>query len=58
MAHATRPGLDVLVNRLPAAQIEIANAKVGVMGERQSLYESRKKALFDVVEDARHDSSC
>ena len=43
-----------LVELLPAAQVEVADAEVGAVGELQGLPQGRQERLLDVVEDAGH----
>ncbi|OYV91914.1 MAG: hypothetical protein B7Z73_05245, partial [Planctomycetia bacterium 21-64-5] len=52
--RTTGPAFDQLVDLLPAAKIEIANTKVGPIGDCQSLAQRRQELLVDIVEDARH----
>jgi len=57
IALAPGPALDKAVELLPAAQIEVADAKVRVVGHLQGLLQGRKKVLFNVVENPRHGES-
>src|SRR5205807_7033777 len=54
---AAGPGIDVLVELLPAAQIEIANAEIGALRDLERLAQGRQQALLDIVEDTRHIAS-
>jgi hypothetical protein len=49
-----RPCLDVRVDLLPAAQVEIADAKIGTRGDFESLLQRGKKLLLDVIEYSWH----
>ena len=53
MAVATRPVLDLRINRFPAPKIEVADAEVGALRDIQRLAQSRKKFEFNVVNFAR-----
>ena len=56
-ALAARPLLDKTVNRLPAAQIEVADAEVSALRDEKRLLQGGKQIGFDVVEDSRHGCS-
>jgi hypothetical protein len=56
-ALAARPLVNQRINRLPAAQIEIANAEVRAVGEFKGLPQGGQQLLRDVIEDARHGCS-
>ena len=48
------PVVDEAVDLAPAAQVEVADAEIGPLGDLEGLGEGREKAGFDVVEDAGH----
>ena len=54
LAGATLPAFNVRIERLPAAQVEIANAEVRAIGELERLIERRQQRLINVVKDSRH----
>ena len=51
---AARPLFDQGVDRFPAAQIEIADAEVGALGDLERVPERWQEVGGDVVKDARH----
>jgi hypothetical protein len=51
---AAGPALDELVNLLPAAEVEVADAEIGAIGQGERLAQGREQGLVDVVKDARH----
>src|SRR5262245_18765060 len=55
MPIAPLPSLDKLVHLSPAAQVEIADAEVCALCERERFAECRQQRSVDVVEDAGHD---
>jgi len=55
--RAACPFLNVSINRLPATQVEIADAKVGPRGNEKGLLQCREQISFDVVENSRHGCS-
>jgi hypothetical protein len=55
--RATRPLVNTTVNLFPAAKIEIADAKVGVVRNKKRLLQRREQFSFDIIEDSRHGCS-
>ena len=51
---AARPLLDQGVDRFPAAQIEVADAEIGALGDFERVPQGWQKIGGDVVEDAGH----
>ena len=54
MARYVRPAFDRLVDLLPAAEVEVADAKVCPVGKRQRVAQRGEQRLVDIVEDAGH----
>jgi hypothetical protein len=54
MAVAAGPALHEVIETFPAAQVEVADAEVCVVGHLQCLLQCREEFLLDVVEDAGH----
>src|SRR5712692_1964882 len=55
-AGSAGPTLDKGIERLPAAQVEIADTEVRTVGQLENLLQLRQEGLLDVVKDARHAS--
>ena len=53
-ATAIRPVLDMIVELLPPAQVEIADTKISPVGDMERLHQHSQQLRFDVVEDTRH----
>ena len=51
---AIGPVLDMIVEFLPPAQVEIADTKIGTVGDFERLHQRTQQLRFDVVEDTRH----
>ena len=56
-AEDTAP-IEVLVDGTPAAQVEVADAEVGAVGEFQGRGQGGAEVAVDVVEDAGHRGVC
>ena len=54
LAGPARPRIDQRVDGLPAAEIEVADAKVGTLGDREGVAQRRQQRLSDVIEDSGH----
>ena len=48
------PFFDMLINRPPAAQVEVPYAEVGAVGDLHGFGQRRTEILLNVVEDTRH----
>ncbi len=57
MSIAPGPVFDLLVDLLPAAQIEISDAEITPLTERERLTQGREQRLLDIVEDSGHRGS-
>ncbi len=51
---SARPTLNVRIQGLPPAEIEISHAKIRAVGDCNRFTESGKEIVGDVVEDAGH----
>jgi len=51
---ATVPLLHQTVEILPAAQVEVAHAEVGVLRDLEGVLQGFEQVVFNVVKDARH----
>ena len=49
-----RPVLDMFVELLPSAKIEVPNAKIGVVREIQSAPERGEQSGVNIIEHLRH----
>jgi len=56
-AWAAGPLLNKVVDCLPSAQIEVANAEIGAVSDLQRRTQYRQKLKLDIVKDARHGAS-
>jgi hypothetical protein len=54
LSVTSRPFFDVFVELLPAAKIEVSNAKVGSVRDCKSGFERWEKLLVNVVKNPRH----
>jgi len=54
MTGATGPTLDVGIDLLPAAEVEVPHAEVRSIRKPKGLLEGGEERLFDVVENPRH----
>ena len=54
LAIAAGPAFDGLVELLPAAEVEVADAEVGAVGDLDGVQQGGEEGLLDVVEDAGH----
>ena len=54
MIRSTLPLLDEPVHVLPAAQVEVADAEVRTVGERERVAEGREQVVLDVVKYPGH----
>jgi len=52
VAIAARPPLDAIVDCLPAAKIEVADAEIGSLRDAERFAQSGQKLLVDIVENA------
>ena len=52
-----RPRFDMCVYRFPTAQVEIADAKIGTVGDGEGLPQSGQQIGLDVIEDTGHGCS-
>ena len=49
-----RPVVDIGVQLFPPAQVEIAHAEIGTVGNLKSFLKGREQLLVDIVENSRH----
>src|ERR1019366_6999123 len=56
VAVSAGPALDVAGDLFPAAQVEVADAKVRSFGKVHRLAQCGQELLFDVIENPRHHS--
>ena len=54
MAVTARPVLYHRINRLPAAQVEVADGEIRTLAECQRLPQRGQKLRLDIVKDSRH----
>lgn len=53
-AVAARPSIDDRINAPPPTQIEVADAEICALGDRERTAQRREQPLVDVVKDSRH----
>jgi len=54
LARAARPLIHKVVDRLPTAQVEVADAEIGAVGDFERRPQRRKQVDLNIVEDAGH----
>jgi hypothetical protein len=57
VAFTTTPLLDIVIELFPAAHIEVADAKVGSLTDRECVLQGWKQFFFYVIKNAWHVTS-